>query len=253
MRRRHAGGQHLQLHAGALQHDGDPADLFCGREETVPTEGPALMKIPALLVLIAVMVGGTDTGRAVTAQERQRRLQSVEAEIAVAVQELWRRSLRGLQGVEVVVEDMTPMATRYGLTRTQVQTDVELRIRRAGIHVFMPDEVLSTPGNASLYVNIHTVFGDGPATGLVGYSIDVELGQAVRLERDPDIWLPSAVTWSENQRGLVGRTQLHAVRAALSDLVDRFINAYYAANPERTPVQVPTPAPAQRPRKEKRR
>jgi hypothetical protein len=203
------------------------------------------MKTPALLVLIAVMVAAAGTGRDVAAQEL--------VDLRAQFQELRRRSLRGLQGVEVVVEVMKPMAARYGLTDTQVQTDVELRLRQAGIRVLTPDESDPTPGSPSLYVNIHTVFGDGPAVGLVGYSIDVELKQAVQLERDPAIWLPSAVTWSENQRGLVGRTQLHALREALSDLVDRFINAYYTANPGRTPVQGPKPGPAPAPRKEKRR
>jgi hypothetical protein len=177
------------------------------------------MKTPALLALIAVMVAVTGIGRDVAAQE--------PVDLRSQYQELDRRSLRGLQGVKVVVEEMQPMAARYGLTRNQVQTDVELRLRRAGIRVLTLDESDSTPGSPSLYVNIHTVFGDGPAMGLVGYSLDVELTQAVRLDRDPDIWLPGAVTWSENQRGLGGRTQLHTLRENLGDLVNRFINAYY--------------------------
>jgi hypothetical protein len=115
----------------------------------ITTEGPAAMKIPAMVVLIAVMVGVTGAGRDVAAQESR------------------RRSLRGLQGVEVVVEDMTSMANRYGLTRPQVQTDVEFRLHRAGIRVLTPDEVDSSPGGSHLYININTVFGDGPAAGLV--------------------------------------------------------------------------------------
>ena len=45
-----------------------------------------------------------------------------------------RATLRGLNGVQVVVEDMMkPDIERDGLTRQQLQTDVELRLRKAGI------------------------------------------------------------------------------------------------------------------------
>jgi hypothetical protein len=42
-------------------------------------------------------------------------------------------SLRGLQGVEVMVEDVDPEAERDGLTRNQLQVIVESELRKAGI------------------------------------------------------------------------------------------------------------------------
>jgi hypothetical protein len=171
------------------------------------------MKIPALLVLITVMVAVTGTGRDIAAQER--------VDLRSQFQELRRRSLRGLQGVEVLVERMKPVAQRHGLTDRQVQTDVELRLHRAGIRVLTADESEASP---YLYINIIIVAGSGPAAGLLGYSIAVELKQFVWLMRDPDIRLPGATTWDEGSAGLVGQAQLRSVREELSDLVDKFIN-----------------------------
>ena len=133
-----------------------------------------------------------------------------------------------------------------------MRTDVELRLRQAGIRVLTFDERDSSPGGPFLYVNITTKFGDGPSAGVVGFSIDVELRQAVRLDRDPDIWLPGAMTWEIGSTGFMGEARLRTLRESLGDLVDMFINAYYAANPERTPTPIQTPGPAPASRKNKR-
>jgi|SoiMethySBSTD1v2_1073268.scaffolds.fasta_scaffold3308556_1 hypothetical protein len=51
-----------------------------------------------------------------------------------------RNSLRGLLGVEVIVEDLKPEVERAELSRTQLQTDVELRLRQSGIRVLTEEE-----------------------------------------------------------------------------------------------------------------
>jgi hypothetical protein len=57
-----------------------------------------------------------------------------------------RATLRGLDGVQVVVEDLQPDVERNGLTRQQLQTDVELRLRKAGIRVLTEQELDRAPG-----------------------------------------------------------------------------------------------------------
>ena len=42
-----------------------------------------------------------------------------------------RQTLKGLNGVRVVVADMHPEAEPSGLTRALIQTDVELKLRLA--------------------------------------------------------------------------------------------------------------------------
>jgi hypothetical protein len=107
--------------------------------------------------------------------------------------EIRRETLRGLQGVGVLVEDIRPETEHDGLTRDQVRIDVELRLRQSGIRVLSREERAATPGAPYLYVNINTY--KRPMTEIYSYDISVELNQAVLLTRDPSIWAIGATTW----------------------------------------------------------
>ena len=48
-----------------------------------------------------------------------------------------RATLRGLKGVEVLIEDLPPQMVEDGLTAKQIQTDVELRLDREGALAFI--------------------------------------------------------------------------------------------------------------------
>jgi len=64
-------------------------------------------------------------------------------------------TLKGLQGVHVLVESLNPEVEKYDLTKQQLQTDVELRLRQNSIKVLSEEELLSTPGKSYLYVNVN--------------------------------------------------------------------------------------------------
>ena len=83
-----------------------------------------------------------------------------------------RATLRGLNGVQVVIEALTPKMEEDGLAAKQLQTDVELRLRAAGIPVLSQAEALNTKGMPYLYVNIRAKSSDD---GLYGYSVEVDL------------------------------------------------------------------------------
>src|SRR2546425_12694340 len=87
-----------------------------------------------------------------------------------------RATLRGLSGVGVIIENLPdPEVERAGLTRQQLQTDVELQLRQAGITVLTWEETPKTPGAPSLYVRVNVwVHSDRPPF----FNIDVELNQA---------------------------------------------------------------------------
>jgi hypothetical protein len=144
--------------------------------------------------------------------------------------ELQRPTLRGLQGVEVAVERMAPEAERDGLTRSQVQTDVELRLRQAGIRVLSDEERRTTPGRPYLYIRVST--SKRSVGGLHAYSTDVELKQDAWLVRDQDTKAYGATTWQVAGVGSVGGPRIREVREDVLDYVDEFINAYLAVNPE---------------------
>jgi hypothetical protein len=61
-----------------------------------------------------------------------------------------RETLRGLPGMTIWVWDMTPEAERGGVTKQQVQTEVEQHLRRVGITVSTSEDARTSSGMACL-------------------------------------------------------------------------------------------------------
>jgi hypothetical protein len=141
-----------------------------------------------------------------------------------------RATLAGLMGVHVVVEDMDPATEKDGLERSTLQTDVELKLRQAGIRVLTREEVFAVPGTAALYLNVNTL---RHRTGLYAYCIELELKQGVTLIRNLAITTLGATWQAPGFLGTVGADRLHTVRDDVRDQVDQFLNAYLAANPKK--------------------
>jgi hypothetical protein len=157
-----------------------------------------------------------------------------------------RKMLRGLQGVSVLLEALHPDVERLAFSAQQLQADIELRLRRAGV----PIPLTGTEPILHVVLSVESV---PEIRGFYVYALDISVLQSAVLERDPTLLAISAPTWEVNSLGIVGRDRLKDLRPRVLDRVDQFVNAYYAANPERTPVQGPKPGPAPAPRKEKRR
>ncbi len=78
-----------------------------------------------------------------------------------------RVTLKGIKAVAVVVEDTPADAQRDGLTRNLLQTDVEQRLRQAGITV---DD--DAPGMLAVFVNTLKI-----ESGFYAYAIRVQFRQ----------------------------------------------------------------------------
>ena len=140
-----------------------------------------------------------------------------------------QKALVGLKGVEVLVEGMQPEAERLGLTRAQIQTDVELRLRKAGIRVLTEKERDETPGRPYLYVNVNTIFLQ--KTPAVVYGILVKLREWVTVDRG--LRTLGAIWETAGCIGTVGTQKIiKVIRDDVGDQVDEFINDYLAANPK---------------------
>lgn len=137
-------------------------------------------------------------------------------------------ALRGLSGVSVFVDQINPEAQRDGLARGQLQTDVEVRLRKAGISV-LPNADPETPLFPQLYVKVRVV--KRREFNLYAFSITVQVNDFVDLRRKPT---RSAVVtvWDTDTAGSVGTDKIRTVRDAVGDLVDEFINHYLAQNPK---------------------
>lgn len=138
-----------------------------------------------------------------------------------------KQSLKNIPGFSVLVENLPPELENSVLNRASIQTDVELRLRRAGITVRDRAENTSA-GFPYLYINVNIKEAD---SGLYALSIDVELRQNVIPVSNTDMVLPTS-TWTESVLATVGSNNLRQIRAVILDYVDRFINDYLAARDE---------------------
>ena len=143
-----------------------------------------------------------------------------------------RESLRDLPCVGVVVEHFRSVAEDAGFDEQVFRTDVELRLRMAGICV------LENFRPSWLYLNANVLHRERDRAA--AFSISLELKQEVilqsRIRSDPRN-LPEdalagatmfAPTWSV---GAAGFGTVADVRDAVRDLVDKFANDWLAANP----------------------
>jgi hypothetical protein len=132
-------------------------------------------------------------------------------------------TLKGITAIKVFVEGVDPADKPRGLTRGQLQTDVELRLRNAGIAV-------SADATEYLYVNVNTLQS---RQRLTSFSVVVMVQQSAYLVRDSSIAAPAAITWWKGTDGITVAGNLSGVRDAVGDLVDQFISAYRKQNPKR--------------------
>jgi hypothetical protein len=147
--------------------------------------------------------------------------------VAAEMPDRARETLRGLPGVTVVVEPLSPGAEQDGLTQSQLRTEVEQRLRKAGIRVLTKEEWQNTPGSPYLYINVAALKKN---YGLYAYAIEVCLNQLVTLIRDQDIQ-EFAETWETREVGTVGEERLPTVRNSVVAHVDEFIRDYFTVNP----------------------
>jgi hypothetical protein len=136
-----------------------------------------------------------------------------------------REALTGLKGVGVEVTPLRPEAERLGLTTGQIKTDVELRLRKAGVRVLTADEVNETTGHPILFITVTPSI----SSGLCAYMINVQLGEVASLARGNAVY---ATTWLTNGVGTFWTQDMRKIRGYVGDCIDEFINDYLAANPK---------------------
>lgn len=144
--------------------------------------------------------------------------------------EYTRPSLRGIQGLGVLIENLGSDVEAAGLHEADIQTDVELKLRLAGIKVITVPESYKQPGAPRLYVIAHVNLSNQQP---IIYAISVQLQQGVVLERNSALSI-SATTWSSSPIvELFPFRDTQKIRDMIRDRVDQFINAYLSVNPKK--------------------
>ena len=131
-----------------------------------------------------------------------------------------RRTLRGLTAFNVAVDAPEPELQDRGLSVVAVQTEVEQRLLKTGLHL---------DRNANEFLGIRIIAAHGKKTD---FAICIVLAayQAVSLKRDPTI-VSATPTWSAESVLLVPPRQFReAWIETIHQLVDEFVTAREAAN-----------------------
>ena len=139
--------------------------------------------------------------------------------------EFERATLKGISGVQVLVEGFNESAKSAGFDIRTFQTDMELKLRLAGIKVLTKKERFAAPGSPLLYLNLNPLSPEERESKF-SYAIGLELRQAIRLVRDPNIETLGA-TWST---GGIGYGGIPYIREHVKDDMDIFINAWLSVN-----------------------
>jgi hypothetical protein len=137
-------------------------------------------------------------------------------------------SLHGLVTISVVVEELAPTAAQSGITRASLETIIEGRLRQGGI------QVADNPGSdATLYLRVTFLVRETTGRTPPGaiYHAGLELQQIARLEKNQ--------AWAFPTSWRTGDLVVHPLdgiaenmRVQLNRQMDKFLDAYLAANPK---------------------
>jgi hypothetical protein len=180
------------------------------------------VKITALLLIGSFALGAGRSAEKQPASPQQQTQPSPE--------EAERESLRGLTGVEVLVDPLDSEIERAGLSEVKLQQDIRLRLQKAGVKVLTEQERLASPAAAILTIRVDTLHD---RIGRYFYVTDLFLAQRVTLQTraEPEF---SAVTWKKlGTVSPVADDNVKHLEDQVLRKVDLFIKDYLAVNPDR--------------------
>jgi hypothetical protein len=143
--------------------------------------------------------------------------------------------LKGLEGVEVLVEEVKAELEEFNLTAIQIQTDVEAKLREAEIKILSKEENEKIQPLRKPYLYVKIKSHRLPWKRLVvAYSIEIALKQLAILPAQPNssrkpFFVP---TWYKSIVGAAVPKDFPEIREGVHQLMDKFIKAYQAANPK---------------------
>jgi hypothetical protein len=130
-------------------------------------------------------------------------------------------TLRGLPGVEIIVERLQPELEMDGLTTALVRSDVENRLAKGGITIYPSQTANASAAKPYLYVSLTAL--RLPDTGGYVLGLQLQLRQTVRsVVTESNI--VDAMTWNAHNVYAVPAAELPAVRAEILAFADQFIS-----------------------------
>jgi hypothetical protein len=137
-------------------------------------------------------------------------------------------SLRGIKGVYLAIEHLSPEAKQEGLVESDIRKDLERKLRDAGVRVLTTQDLAKEPGRPTLYLNVAIYqTRDIP---FCTYNTTLALNQDASLKRNSAMQV-MATTWAASRTGISGqRMVLTSVMRSLNELVTSFTAAFNSVN-----------------------
>ncbi|MGE3843958.1 MAG: hypothetical protein AB7I50_20485 [Vicinamibacterales bacterium] len=138
-----------------------------------------------------------------------------------------RDTLRGLPGVEVLVEPLDTAVQRAGLSQSAIQSDVEARLRSKGITVFATQADNPSPAKAYLYVHVNAIAL--PENGGFAVAVQLQVRQTLRSLVTNSI-VVNAMTWDAHNVVVAPASALPEIRTEILSYVDLFVRDWLATH-----------------------
>jgi hypothetical protein len=139
-----------------------------------------------------------------------------------------RDTLRGLPGIEVVVEPLQPELEQGGLSASAIRADVVRRLRAGGVTVY--DSQARNPSPAKPYLYVHVNALEVPGERLYAVAIQLQLRQTVRSVVSVS-QIVDAMTWDTHNILTLPAANLGHLGAEIQDYVDLFVGDWAAVHP----------------------
>jgi hypothetical protein len=145
-----------------------------------------------------------------------------------AIRNHQRSTLKGIAGISIAVDPVTPDGRRFGLTERAIESEVRGRLLNADIRLLSREDGLRDPvRNATLAVTIQV--GEAGVKGLYTVMFYLKLVQATYLARFPTI-RSIAATWDIGDAGTFPEGTAQQAIRNMGAMADRFAVDYLAAN-----------------------
>lgn len=143
-------------------------------------------------------------------------------------------SLKGLKGVEVIVEELKSELEDYNISAIQIQKEVEALLKNSGIQVLSKEdnEKIQALRKPYLYVKVDA-FKISLKRPFFAFNIYIALNQQIKIMGEAELkkayfYCP---TWYKSElEGVLGR-EVPKIIEAIKLLTEKFINDYKMANP----------------------
>jgi hypothetical protein len=139
-----------------------------------------------------------------------------------------RDTLRGLDGIEVIVEDLPSTLVEAGVSTSGVRDDIVSRLRSAGITVYATQDDNPSPAKPYLYLLVQVL----PLPGDAGHAAAVQLHVRQTLQSPATgSSVVNAMTWEVHTLLGVPPERLPLLADEIRSHVDEFVADWQAVRP----------------------